>query len=129
MKPPVHMFGAVWLLTLITLIFAFAMSPALGHDIYTRLTMGTMCARCGGNDCAPVKAEPTNTPRRGYWLPASGEFVPVEMARQSPDERFHRCAYPPNLQWRGRGAGQGPEGWIEIGTAATRCFWAPALGF
>jgi len=123
-KPPVHLFAVVWVAALVATLFAFVTRPARGHDIYTQLTSGTMCARCGGNECEPVTAEPTTG---GYWLPGSGELIALERARPSPDNRFHRCSYPRNLQWHSRGAGQGPEGWIEVGKTTTRCFWAPAL--
>jgi len=29
-----------------------------------------------------------------YYLPATKEIIPADMATPSPDDRFHRCTYP-----------------------------------
>jgi len=121
-----NLFAFIWMAALLTVLFAFVARPARGHDIYTQLTAGSMCARCGGSECEQVQAEPIEG---GYYLPASDEFIPAARSLASPDERFHRCSYPRNMQWRSRGAGHGPEGWIELGKAATQCFWAPAVNW
>ena len=67
-------------------------STVLAHDIYTNLRdrNGNPC--CGGEDCMPVEA--TVLPDGNYYLPASGEIIPADMATPSPDDRFHRCTYP-----------------------------------
>jgi len=81
-----------------TLVAAIALlclsSTVLAHDIYSKLRGrdGSLC--CNGQDCKPVEA--TVLPNGNYYLPASNEIIPAEMATPSPDDRFHRCAYP---QW------------------------------
>jgi hypothetical protein len=37
----------------------------------------------------------TVLPDGNYYLPASDESIPADMARPSPDDRFHRCAFNP----------------------------------
>jgi hypothetical protein len=41
----------------------------------------------------PVQAKVL--PDGNYYLPASDETIPADMATPSPDDRFHRCAYNP----------------------------------
>ena len=59
---------------------------ALAHDIYSNLRDrdGHLC--CGGQDCRPVEA--VVLPDGNYYLPASGEIIPAEMATPSPDDCF-----------------------------------------
>jgi len=94
-------------------------STVLAHDIYTNLRdrNGNPC--CGGEDCMPVEA--TVLPDGNYYLPASGEIIPADMATPSPDDRFHRCTYPHLApianefdRW---------SAWKSI--PETRCFFAP----
>src|SRR6266576_3896390 len=68
-------------------------STVLAHDIYSNLRdrAGNLC--CGGQDCKPVEA--TVLPDGNYYLPASDEIIPADMATPSPDDRFHRCAFNP----------------------------------
>jgi len=68
-------------------------STVLAHDIYTNIRNrdGQLC--CNGQDCKPVQA--TVLPNGSYYLPASDEIIPSEMATPSPDDRFHRCTYSP----------------------------------
>ena len=40
----------------------------------------------------PVEA--TVLPDGNYYLPASREIIPADMATPSPDDRFHCCTYP-----------------------------------
>ena len=78
---------------LMTAIVLLCLSTSvLAHDIYTNLRdrNGNPC--CGGEDCMPVEA--MVLPDGNYYLPASGEVIPADMATPSPDERFHRCTYP-----------------------------------
>lgn len=116
--------------------FTGAWDNAGAHD----LCVNTKCEgesdmKDGGN-CEAVEAEPMTQHGgpSGYFLPASGEFVPASQALPSPDERFHRCTYPKNEVWRSRGSGAGPEGWITVpdnstfdGKPPTRCFFVPRL--
>jgi len=64
-------------------------STVLAHDIYTgfRDRNGHLC--CNGQDCRPVEA--TVLPDGSYYLPASDETIPADMATPSPDDRFHHC--------------------------------------
>ena len=68
-------------------------STALAHDIYNNLRDrdGHLC--CGGQDCRPVEARVLAN--GNYYLPATGETIPPEMATPSPDGRFHQCIYYP----------------------------------
>ena len=106
---------------------------AWAHDIYEVLTHGSACS-CGNVPlaqlCQPVEAVPLGGDL--YYLPASGEQALATGA--SPDERFHRCTWPLNMQWHSRGVGQGAEGWIEVpnrstldGKPATRCLFVPQV--
>ena len=63
------------------------------HDIYSNLRNrdGYLC--CNGQDCKPVQA--TVLPDGNYYLPATDEIIPADMATPSPDDRFHHCFYYP----------------------------------
>jgi hypothetical protein len=68
-------------------------STGLAHDIYSNLRdrNGHLC--CNDQDCKPVQA--TLLPDGNYYLPASDEIIPADMAAPSPDDRFHHCTnYP-----------------------------------
>jgi hypothetical protein len=64
----------------------------------------------------------------GYYIAASGEFIPQSWAVASPDNKFHRCTYPVNKYWAGP-----PESKWKVrthpettdGKPPTRCFWKP----
>jgi hypothetical protein len=90
----------------------------LAHGIYDGLRDkdGHLC--CGSVDCEPVEA--LVLPDGNYYLPASQETIPANMATPSPDERFHRCSYYPVAnefdRWGGPIWGDKP---------VTRCFFAP----
>src|SRR5215470_95062 len=62
-------------------------STVLAHDIYSsfRDRNGHLC--CNEKDCKPVHARVL--PDGSYYLPASDETIPAEMATPSPDDRFH----------------------------------------
>jgi hypothetical protein len=94
-------------------------STVLAHDIYTNLRdrNGNPC--CGGEDCMPVEA--MVLPDGNYYLPASGEIIPADMATPSPDDRFHRCTYP-HLAPIANEFDRRPA-WKSI--PETRCFFAP----
>src|SRR5215471_12929705 len=64
-------------------------STVLAHDIYSNLRDrdGHLC--CGGQDCRPVQV--IVLPNGSYYLPSTGEIMPVDMAAPSPDDRFHHC--------------------------------------
>jgi hypothetical protein len=93
-------------------------STVLAHDIYSNLRDrdGHLC--CNGQDCKPVQA--TVLPDGNYYLPASDEIIPADMATPSPDGRFHRCAFNPVATdfypWDYPLLGSKPK---------TRCFFAP----
>src|SRR5262245_29978611 len=116
--------------TFAALIAIALVKQAWGHSIYTQMTAGTMCARCSGEDCEPIQVETTETPMKGYYIPASGEFIPAAMAHPSPDERFHRCTWPRNEYWDAREKRNKilPDNSTFDGKPKTRCFWAPVVG-
>ena len=91
-------------------------STVLAHDIYSgfRDRNGHLC--CNEKDCKPVHA--TVLPDGSYYLPASDETIPADMATPSPDDRFHRCTYSPvpNEFDPFQLLGSKPK---------TRCFFAP----
>src|SRR6516162_1478108 len=89
------------------------------HDIYSNLRDrdGHLC--CNGQDCRPVEA--TVLPDGNYYLPSSDEVIPADMATPSPDDRFHRCAYP-LLAPIANEFDRRPA-WKS--TPQTRCFFAP----
>src|SRR5215471_12831627 len=92
------------------------------HDIYSNLRdrNGHLC--CNGQDCSPVEA--TVLPNGNYYLPASNETIPADMAAPSPDDRFHHCTYYPMaadfFPWGGP---------IYESEPKTRCFFAPIALF
>jgi hypothetical protein len=93
-------------------------SSVLAHDIYSgfRDRNGNLC--CNEKDCRPVHA--TVLPDGSYYLPASDETIPADMATPSPDDRFHHCidyqVYIGSDPWGGPVWETAPK---------TRCFFAP----
>jgi hypothetical protein len=87
-------------------------NSVLAHDIYSNLRdkAGHLC--CNGQDCKPVEA--AVLPNGNYYLPASNEIIPAEMATPSFDDRFHHCTYID--PWSGP---------IRESKPKTRCFFAP----
>src|SRR6516164_4144886 len=75
-------------------------------------------ACCNGQDCKPV--EVTVLPNGNYYLPATNEIIPADMATPSPDERFHHCIYYPVAN---EFDPSGYSAWSD--TPVTRCFFAP----
>src|SRR5215475_8280683 len=85
----------------------------------------------------------------GYFIAASGEFIPKSWRLTSPDNQFHRCTYPLNTYWSAPGFApaypgaqytpgapmierEGPSAWVvqpnnstRDGKPPTKCFWAP----
>jgi len=92
-------------------------STVLAHDIHSNLRDrdGHLC--CGGQDCRPVGA--TVLPNGSYYLPATDEVIPADMATPSPDDRFHHCTYDPVAN------AFEPWGPIWESKRKTRCFFAP----
>jgi|SRR5436190_21567761 len=91
-------------------------STVLAHDIYSNLrdNVGHLC--CNGQDCKPVEA--TVLADGHYYLPASDEIIPADMATPSPDDRFHRCAFNP--------VASEFDPYPVVGSKPkTRCFFAP----
>src|SRR5262249_37148044 len=77
---------------------------------------GPLC--CSGQHCKPVEA--TVLPNGSYYLPASGEIIPADMATPSPDDRFHHCIYYPVA------TDYAPWGYpVREDKPKTRCFFAP----
>src|SRR5262245_18455881 len=110
-----------------TSVAAFAIAISLGlwsersntvlaHDIYSNLRDrdGNLC--CGG-----ASGGATVLPDGNYYLPASGEIIPADIATPSPDDRFHRCTYP-HLAPIANEFDRWPA-WKSI--LETRCFFAP----
>src|SRR5215468_8611696 len=93
-------------------------SSLLAHDIYSNLRDrdGNLC--CGGQDCEPVEA--TVLPDGSYYVPATGETIPADMATPSPDDRFHHCIFYPLASAYDPWGGQ-----IWESKPKTRCFFAP----
>jgi hypothetical protein len=93
-------------------------NTVLAHDIYNNLRDrdGHLC--CGGQDCKPVQA--VALPNGSYYLPASGETIPADMATSSPDERFHHCFHYPMVNQSDPWGGP-----IYESEPKTRCFFAP----
>ncbi len=90
-------------------------TSVLAHDIYSNLRdrNGHLC--CGGQDCKAVEA--TVLPNGNYYLPATNEIIPADVAAPSPDDHFHHCIYYPVTN--------DPDGPIWEGKPKTRCFFAP----
>ena len=93
-------------------------TTVLAHDIYTNLRDRDGYPCCNGQDCKPVEA--TMLPNGSYYLPATDEIIPADMASPSPDDRFHHCTFYPVSSafdaWGYPPLGSKPE---------TRCFLAP----
>jgi len=93
-------------------------STVLAHDIYSgfRDRNGNLC--CNEKDCKPVHARVL--PDGSYYLPASDETIPADMATPSPDDRFHHCTdysvYIGSDPWGGPVWETAPK---------TSCFFAP----
>jgi hypothetical protein len=107
---------------LVATIALFCLSNAVqAHDIYSGLRDrdGHLC--CGGQDCKPVEA--LALPNGTYYLPATGEIIPADMATPSPDDHFHRCTYFPTNPIANEFDGSGPA--LESIPNKTRCFFAP----
>ena len=99
-------------------LWSEASNTVLAHDIYSNLRDrdGHLC--CGGQDCKPVEA--TVLPDGNYYLPASDETIPADMATPSPDDRFHHCFYYPMANDLDRWGGP-----VWEDKPKTRCFFAP----
>jgi hypothetical protein len=101
-----------------TIALLCASNTVLAHDIYSNLRDrdGKLC--CNGQDCKPVQA--TVLPDGNYYLPATDEIIPADMATPSPDDRFHHCTdysvYIGSDPWGGPVWETAPK---------TRCFFAP----
>ena len=93
-------------------------NTVLAHDIYSNLRDrdGHLC--CNGQDCRPVEA--TVLPDGNYYLPATDETIPADLATPSPDDRFHHCIYYPMANDYDR---LGYPVWKS--KPKTRCFFAP----
>ena len=93
-------------------------NTVLAHDIYSNLRDrdGHLC--CGGQGCEPVEA--TVLPDGSYYVSATGETIPADMATPSPDDRFHHCIYYPMANDYDR---LGYPVWES--KPKTRCFFAP----
>jgi hypothetical protein len=99
-------------------LWSGASNTVLAHDIYSNLRDrdGHFC--CNGQDCKPVEA--TVLPNGNYYLPATNEIIPADMASPSPDDRFHHCFYYPMVNPVDPYVG---PTWDS--KPKTRCFFAP----
>jgi hypothetical protein len=113
----VSVFAMALAVAVIVLATMTVSNPVLAHDIYSNLRDrdGHLC--CGGQDCKPVQA--VVLPNGNYYLPASGETIPADMAAPSPDDRFHHCIYHPWVNAVDPTFGP----WDD--KPKTRCFFAP----
>jgi hypothetical protein len=115
---PEHRLASIFEMVLAGAVTILVSNTVLAHDIYSNLRDrdGHLC--CGGQDCKPVEA--IGLPDGSYYLPASDETIPADMAAPSPDERFHHCFYYPMANdfapWAGPVWEDKPK---------TRCFFAP----
>jgi hypothetical protein len=115
---PEHRLASIFEMVLAGAVTILVSNTVLAHDIYSNLRDrdGHLC--CGGQDCKPVEA--IGLPDGSYYLPASDETIPAEMAAPSPDDRFHHCTYypmlPMQLDWPGP---------VFESTSKTRSFFAP----
>jgi hypothetical protein len=65
-------------------------------------------------------------PNGSYYLPASDEIIPADMATPSPDDRFHRCTlYPTSQTAPIANEFEGSRPLLEDIPNKTRCFFAP----
>jgi hypothetical protein len=109
----------MWLGLAISLALLCVSNTVLAHDIYSNLRDrdGNLC--CGGEDCKAVEA--VVLANGSYYLPASDEVIPADMATPSPDERFHYCYYP-LFAMANEFDANGPVWERKL---KTRCFFAP----
>lgn len=99
------------LLTLIALfLFIIGITHAFAHSWYP-----WEC--CSEKDCEPMAAfSMQRDDDKEEWVLPTGERVPFEEARVSPDLQFHWCRYTPDSKTVIH-----PEG-------KPKCFWAPVGG-
>jgi len=70
---------------------------------------------CSGVDCYPLRDDNVKEQSDGYVILNTGEFVPSQQARPSPDEHYYRCSSG------GQPGYKTLKGWTE----GKICFWAP----
>jgi hypothetical protein len=86
------------------MVLVMSARPAQPHDWYP-------LACCSGIDCGPVEPAEVKAVNGGWFIPATGEFIPFDKAQISPDGGFHRCtmkAHDPKSK--------------------TRCLFVPGMG-
>jgi len=71
--------------------------------------------------CFPYSATVVVTLDGNYYLPATDEIIPADMATPSPDDRFHHCYYPMYAMANELD----PNGPVWERKPKTRCFFTP----
>lgn len=108
---------AAWLMALLVSVWA---SVAEAHDWYP-------ISCCHQRDCFPLAFDEVEITQEGYKLP-SGEIIPFDKARQSPDEhdnageKYHMCTPQGTRDETVR------RTWDSKTKQSKPCFWAPQMG-
>lgn len=99
---------------LFTLLFLVLAIPAYGHSWYS------MTGCCGGNDCRSIGSEDLKfviSENGPSWLVIStGELIPVDSARISPNDQNHRCEYL-------AGTNKGKTRTATVNNRSVYCLW------
>jgi hypothetical protein len=73
-------------------LFALTVArPARAHGEAAWIMQGETSWCCGEKDCAVVPATRVRVVPGGYFLLDTGETIPEEVAKPSPDGEFWRC--------------------------------------
>lgn len=94
---------------LVLLMSLFGITASMSHSWYPY-----EC--CSEKDCEPMAALSMQRDEDDNWVLPTGEKIPFEEARPSPDHQFHWCRYTPDS-----------KNVIEP-TGKPKCFWAPEAG-
>lgn len=105
-----------WVLIGAVLIALVGVSQAVAHEAITGWTYPNSC--CSARDCYQMEPGDVTWTPDGYRIEATGEVVPFERTRRSPDGFFHRCS--------SRGNPSKPT--IGKTFQKGRCLWVPEAG-
>lgn len=99
-------------------VLALALSPlwARAHDAVTGWRYPATC--CSARDCYHMEPVEVSWTLDGWRIEATGEVVPFDRTRGSPDQYFHRCS--------SRGDRSKPTKGKNFNNG--RCLWVPAGG-